>query len=306
MTSETEPSPREPAAGADIGWRQLSPTDLEREYSPSSCVDDISPFIEAYSTRSAAVHQGCEADGPHVFEVRYGPGESQTIDLVVPPKAGNPVPLVVFIHGGYWQELSKVESFFAAADCLRNDIAFAAIDYTLAPHASLDEIVTECVVAVEKLVSIADKHNIDAERIIVTGSSAGAHLAAMVALSSTDWRPAAVGLISGIFELEPLIGTSVNDAIGLDVDAAQRNSPLLANLEGFPETLIAHGDNETSQFKRQSAVMAAALRTAGVTVTEVEVSGRNHFDVVFDLCDDNTALGRQLLELVRRTDPNER
>jgi arylformamidase len=284
-----------------IGWEQLGPADREREYSPSSCVDDVSPFIEAYATRSAGAYETFHSAGLRVVELRYGSAESQTVDLVTPPVSDSPVPLVVFIHGGYWQELSKVDSFFAAADCVGNDIAFAALDYTLAPQASLEEIVGECVTAVGLLVSVASEHNIDSDRIVVTGSSAGAHLAAMVAVGSAGWRPAAVVLISGVFELEPLVGTYVNDALGLSVDAARRNSPLLAELDGFPETLITHGDNETAQFKLQSQAMAAALRDAGVKVTELEIPSRNHFDVVLDLCDENTELGRHLTDLVWRS-----
>lgn len=287
----------------DLEWQKLSDADRAREYSPSSCVDDLMPFIEAYATRSISSRDECEAGGLPVVEVRYGSSDAHTLDLVTPPTTGEATPLVVFIHGGYWQQLSKVESFFAADDCVGHGIAFAAVDYTLTPSASLDEIVTECHDALAVVHSVAQEHNIDPDRIVVTGSSAGGHLAAMVGLGSNGWRPAAVGLISGIFELEPLLGTSINDAVGLDLEAARRNSPLRANLQGFPPTLIAVGDNETTQFKRQSAVMAAALRAAGTGVEELEVADRNHFDVVFDLCDDNTALGRRVLELVRQTHP---
>ena len=184
---------------------------------------------------------------------------------------------------------------------LRHGAAFAAVDYTLAPDASLDEIVDECRQALAVLASSAGEHNIDPERIIVSGSSAGAHLAAMTALGSNGWRPAAVALISGVFELEPLVNTYVNDAVGLDVNAAHRNSPLRADLTGFPPALVAHGDNETNQFKRQSSVMATALRKASTNVTELELPDRNHFDVVFDLCNDKTELGRAVLALIQQT-----
>lgn len=286
---------------AEVGWRALRPAELEREYSPSSCVDDIMAYLEAYAARSLAARQSCEDMGRGVVEIGYGQEDAQTIDLVTPARSETPSPLVVFIHGGYWQELSKLESLFSAVECLELGLAFAAIDYTLAPHASLDEIVAECRSALAVLASTAEEYDIDPDRIVVAGSSAGAHLAAMVALGPGDWKPAALVLISGIFELEPLIGTTINEALRLDVAAARRNSPLLADLVSLPETIIAYGDNETTQFTRQSAAMASAMRTAGVTVTELEVPGRNHFDVVFDLCDESTPLGRTVVELVRRT-----
>jgi hypothetical protein len=173
----------------DEGWRRLSEADRAREYSPSSCIDDISPLLEAYATRSSAAREACASAGLPIVEIRYGSADAQTIDLVTPPASGDPTPLVVFIHGGYWQELSKVESFFAAVDCVNHGIAFAAIDYTLAPAASLDEIVAECANALAVLVSGAGRYDIDANRIVVTGSSAGGHLAAMLGLGIDGWRP---------------------------------------------------------------------------------------------------------------------
>lgn len=281
-------------------WRTLSDAAREREYSPSSCVGgDIDPFLADYFDRSVAARAACEAAGSSIIEVRYGPSDSQTVDLVRPTSTDEPTPLLVFIHGGYWQALSKHDSFFAASSCVSHGVAFAAVDYTLAPDASLDEIVEECHQALGALRDVALVHRIDPKQIIVTGSSAGAHLAAMVGLGSPDgWRPAALGLVSGIFELEPLIGTSINDALELDVTAAQRNSPLQRKVEGFPPTLIAYGDNETSEFKRQSQQLAALLTRADVPVTLHEVPGRNHFDVILDLADADTVLGAAIVRLI--------
>ncbi len=287
-------------------WRTLSDTEREREYSPSSMVGgDISPFIAAYAARSAEARAACEASGNAIRKIRYGSAPSQTVDLVVPAPTEELTPLLVFLHGGYWQELSKHESFFAATDCLSHQVAFAAVDYTLAPHATLDQIVSECHEAVSVLRAEAEANRIDSAQIIVCGSSAGAHLAAMIGLGTPDgWRPAAVGLVSGIYELEPLLGTSINDALQLDLDSAHRHSPLFADLAGFPHAIVAHGDNETSEFKRQSADLASALSRAGVANLLVEVPGRNHFDVILDLCDGETMLGTEMLRLIDRVRAN--
>lgn len=289
----------EETSGNPDAWRSFSTEERQREYSPSSCVGgDISPFLSAYAGQSQASRQACEEAGAPVVEVRYGRAASHTIDLVVPAST-EPCPLVVFIHGGYWQELSKRESFFGAADCIAAGVAYAAIDYTLAPAASIDQIVQECHLAVTALRSLADSHQLDPHRLVVCGSSAGAHLAAMVGLGAPDgFRPAAVVLVSGIFELEPLIGTSINNALGLDVESARQSSPALADLAGFPPAAIAYGDNETSEFKRQSDDFAAQLVTAGVAVTENEIRSRNHFDVILDLCNPNSVLGSELYGLL--------
>jgi len=286
-------------------WRDLTDEDREREYSPSSRTGgSFAPFIEHYVQRSEAARAAAAADDLQLRVLRYGEAESQTIDVVVPAtsNADQAPPILVYIHGGYWQLLSKRESFFAAPDALANGWAFAAVDYTLAPHATLDEIVSECKAAVAAVRDHAGSLAIGPDRIYVCGSSAGAHLSAMVALGLDDgWRPAGVGLISGVFELEPLIGTSINDAVQLDLAAAHRNSPMLQDLADFPPALLAWGDNETDEFKRQSRSFSRLLRGAGTASVEMEIADRNHFDVVFDLCDAATTLGAEMAALVNRT-----
>lgn len=270
----------------DLDWRRLTDAERERQYSPSSCIGgDYRPFIRAYAERSAAARR---AHPPTT--IQYGPTARRTLDLFVPPGVGAP-PVLVFFHGGYWQELSKRESAFAAMDCLAHGIAYAAVDYTLAPDATLTEIVAECRAAVAALGRFGD--------LVVAGSSAGAHLAAMVALEAGNRIKGAV-LVSGIYELEPLIGTSINEALGLDATEAARVSPLRARLSGFPPSLVCWGDKETDQFKRQSLVFAEAVRSAGGDCSAFECAGRNHFDVIFDLADPGSELGRRTLGLLSR------
>ena len=121
----------------------------------------------------------------------------------------------------------------------------------------------------------------------------------MIGLGLQDgWRPAGVGLISGVFELEPLIGTSINDAVQLDLTQARRNSPMLQDLAGFPPAVLAWGDNETDEFKRQSQSMCQLLSTAGTAATAIEIADRNHFDVVLDLCDRDTPLGAAIAAMM--------
>jgi arylformamidase len=111
-------------------------------------------------------------------------------------------------------------------------------------------------------------------------------------------QPRAAVLVSGIYWLEPLIGTTINDALGLDAAAARRASPGLAPLAGFPEAAICWGEVETAAFKAQSGRFAAALRAAGARCAAFEVAGRNHFDVALDLVDPATPLGRRTLALL--------
>ena len=266
----------------DLEWRSLSEADREREYSPSSCIGgDYRPYLRAYAERSAAARR---AHPPETL--RYGSGERQTIDLFMPVGAKRP-SILVFFHGGYWQELSKRDSAFAAPQCLAHGIGYAAVDYTLAPQATLPAIVDECHAAVARLAGIGP--------LVVAGSSAGAHLAAMVA----NERVRGAVLVSGIYELEPLIGTSINSALGLDAIEAGHNSPLRRPLGRFPPSLVCWGALETDQFKRQGRAFAHALRSAGRPCAMFECARRNHFDVILDLADPATELGRQTLDLLQ-------
>ena len=100
--------------------------DREREYSPSSCIGgNPAPHLRAYAELSAAALQACVAQR----DLAYGDKASNQLDLFLPPAGGGGLPpLLVFIHGGYWQELSKQSSLFAAPGCIQGNFAFAAID----------------------------------------------------------------------------------------------------------------------------------------------------------------------------------
>jgi len=115
----------------------FSLAEREREYSPSSCIGgNYQPCLQEYADRSAATPAACTVHR----DLAYGEKLSERLDLFLPTStaaASQPVALLVFIHGGYWQELSKASSLFAAAGCIEAGVAFAAIDYTLAPPPAL-------------------------------------------------------------------------------------------------------------------------------------------------------------------------
>lgn len=278
----------------------LGPAEREQAYSPSSCIGgDYRPFLQQYQQRSDAARVL-----PHQ-EHAYGGLPRQRLDLFLPEQpqgAARPPALLVFIHGGYWQELSKESACFAAPACLAAGHAFAAVGYTLAPEASVEQIVQECRTALVWLQHHATRLGYDPTRIVVAGSSAGAHLAAMCTLRGwphDSGLPAGAVLVSGVYELAPLVGTSINTALGLTRDSASNVSPLHYSLAGFARTVLAWGEVETNEFKRQSRAFAQALQAQGLPeVPSLEVPARNHFDVVLDLCQPGTLLGDATLALL--------
>ncbi len=280
-------------------WRNWPLAEREREYSPSSCVAAIEPFLDAYVARSrdAETHFRCQKN------LQWGEQPDEIFDYF--PAASADAPLLVYIHGGYWQEHSKDESLFAAPDCIANGIAYAAIDYTLAPQASVGFIVEQCRRAIASLHRKASALGFDARRIYVSGNSAGAHLTAMLLVAGwqsayglADDVVAGAVLLSGIYDLEPLMGTYIDAALhltGEDVDAL---SPLRLKLGRPVRTIVAWGDNETAEFKRQSRTFAATLVSAGFPVSAFELAGTNHFDIVFGLAHRGSVLGDATLEMI--------
>ena len=276
-------------------WRDFDRATLEREYSPSSCVDNFDELIAAYVSRS----KESEARAAVRKDLAYGDHADETLDFF--PASNRHAPLHVFIHGGYWQELSKNESTFAGADFVAEGVAFAAVNYSLAPHAGIGMMIEQCQRSLTWLYDNAEALGFDRERIFVSGSSAGAHLAAM--LLTTDWTgydvPADVikgaTLMSGIYDLQPLCHTYVNEPLQMDEGKARELSPLFMSLTDMPPAIICWGENETDEFKRQSSEFAAAWSDAGSQATVFEVAGRNHFDIVHELSDRSSPLGRQVL-----------
>ena len=273
---------------------------LDREYSPSSCVDDIELYLEKYAQLSETAKYRAQRNGSCEPDLHYGSGTEETLDLFLPDHHRR-APLQIFIHGGFWQQLSKEESCFAAPMFQSNGSYFAAINYTLAPQQTLTGIVDENRRAIVWLYSVADKLGFDRDQIYVSGSSAGAHIAMMLLV--TDWKSfglpkdviKGVCAISGVYDLEPVRHTYVNDAVCMDASEAAHNSPTKRDLLNNCPVILTYGSNETSEFKRQTDDYRLLLDKTGIDITHREIADRNHFDIVLDLTDSDTWLSRQTL-----------
>lgn len=268
-------------------------TTADLEFSPSRLVPELGRYLAEYRARSARAL----GHGRVHTDLRYGPTQAEVLDLFPAPVPD--APLQVFVHGGFWQELGKSAASFVAEDFLDHGVAFAALGYGLAPAHRLDEIVAMVRRAVWWLARNAAEFGVDPARIHLSGSSAGAHLAAMALLPG--WVPdgrtpadllAGVALLSGVYDLAPLRGSYVNEALGLSAVDAWRNSPLWKITPPVPPAIVARGEIETAEFVRQHDAMVAAFPDR---VTGVVAGGRNHFDLPYDLADPNTELGSAVL-----------
>jgi arylformamidase len=280
------------------GYRGMPLAELEAQYSPSSRVQDLSWFLAEYAHRSEAARSGSQVR----VGLRYGTGARETLDYF--PAGAPDAPLHVYVHGGYWQELSKDESAFAAPGFAAQGINFVALGYGLAPECSLDEIVAQVRGGLAWLLSRSGELGFDPRRVFLSGSSAGAHLVAMALLPG--WVPggghpadlfAGAVLLSGIYDLEPLLPTYVNAKIGMDAVVARRNSPIFALPDRLPPVIVARGGVETEEFARQHEEFVLAIAERGGAAQDLVIERRNHFDLPFDLGDRETRLGHAVSRL---------
>lgn len=274
------------------------PTDrhsLDREYSPSSLVDSLDFYLDAYASRSAET-RALLAD---VFRLalKYGPHPRHRLDFFSCGVKG--APLVVFIHGGFWCELDQSSFSFPANEVTNSGVHFVSVTYRLAPEASLSSIVADIENALRWLCDNAAGMGFDKERIVLVGHSAGAHLAAMMLASATAPPIAAAMLISGVYDLAPVKKSYVNDTVRITDEEVMRCSPLKRRPVQSCPVDIAVGETETDEFKRQSSEFFRAWghQLPGSGLQELE--GRNHFDILFDLARPTSDLFMRLQNLVR-------
>jgi arylformamidase len=229
---------------------------LEAQYNLRAAVPNAVECIAECARRSGVVR----ATRAHILDVPYGPSHGERMNIFAAPKAG--APILVFIHGGYWQRLDKNDFDFVAEPFLAAGMVVVNVNYALAPRVQLDEIVRQARAAIAWIWRSAKSFNGDAARIHVAGHSAGGHLTAMAAL--TDWAGFQPGLpdgivkaataISGVYELEPLRLSSHNEALKLDAASARRNSPMLYVRKGAAPLALAVGADETAEFMRHQRV----------------------------------------------------
>ena len=231
-------------------------------------------LVAAWERRSAILRRQYSG----MLDLSYGPRPRNRIDFL---KSGAPdAPTLIFLHGGYWQMRSKEAFTFVASGPLSAGINVALVGYTLAPEISIDEMVAEIRRALDWLVSGLPALGADPSKIFLSGWSAGAHLAA-VAMDHPSARGCVA--ISGIYDLEPMRHCYVNDKLGLDEDAARRNSPIRQQSSPALPLAIVVGGAEAPLMYQQSADYAAERATRGLPVAFHEIPGADHFSILEDM-----------------------
>jgi acetyl esterase/lipase len=263
--------------------------DLEAEYNNRARVPDHPAHIAGWQRDAAAYRETARCE----LDLAYGPGERHRLDLFHPQSSDAGGPIVLFIHGGYWQAFDKSSSSHLSRGANERGLTVAVPSYTLAPAARLVDIISDIEAAAAFIVQRTGRP------IVATGHSAGGHLAAcLMARLTPSQRPVRVAMpISGLFDLPPLVPTSINRALGLTVEEAHRLSPLAWTPPSGGHLVAAVGGAESSEFLRQSQAIVDAWGKAGVTTRYHEVPGAHHFDVIAGLAEPADPLVDALVHL---------
>jgi arylformamidase len=253
--------------------------DYEAQYDNRQRVPEYVEIAERWSLLAAAYRLAADAQ----MNRPYGTRERQRYDIF--HAAGDDPPLAVYIHGGYWQRGDRKDYSFVARELNANGITVAIPSYSLCPAVSVMEIADEmqqCLAALWRQTK---------KRPMVVGHSAGGHLTAE--MLARDWSgfsgvPADLVrrgyAISGVFDLAPLMGTSLNEAIGLTSGTARMASPLFRPPPRKGRRLVAAvGGEESEEFLRQSRAIADNWSRVGVDATCEVIAGINHFTIVDEL-----------------------
>jgi arylformamidase len=265
--------------------------ELAHRYNNSAAVPG---WREALQPRWEALAAEVRASTAGARDIVYGPGNRQKFDVFLPtgrrPTEG--WPTVLFIHGGYWQSLSKDDWSAVAEPFVTNGMGAVILGYTLCPENTIRGIAEEIESAIAYVWHESQRLGIDDAKLALAGHSAGGHLTAWC--MTVDWTRyhlpvtpfVSATAISGIFDLEPLVPIYLNDALRLTNEEALAMSPAYRpRLVDCPFTALVGGD-ELEEFHRQNTLIA----TKWIDAHEESLQGLNHFTIIDQLTRHDTAL----------------
>ena len=272
-----------------LDWRTMSQDERDLGFNNGVAVPESVAMVAGWEQRSADMRKRY----PDHIDLRYGPRERNRIDFL---KAADGAPTLLFIHGGYWQARAKEVFTIVAEGPMAHGINVALIGYTLAPDATLDEIVAEIHAGIDFLAKQLPGLGAAADGIVVSGWSAGGHLTSM-ALSHPVVKAGMA--ISGIYDLDPIRHSYLNVKLRLDGPMARRNSPMMQADGPLKPLSLVVGSAELPLLRKQTADFAGHRAGCGLPVTYEEIPGANHFTIMNEMMAPEgriTTLIRQLFE----------
>ena len=219
------------------------------------------------------------------LNIAYGPSAEETLDVLLPAASVQDAPVQILIHGGYWRALHKDGFTFLAPPLAAAGVVSVVVNYALCPFVTMTELAEQCRRAVRwTRANIADFGG-DPDNLHLTGHSAGAHLSVMMALTP-EFVPAIRGVtaVSGLYELAPLAGCSMQADLRLTDQELAALSPMEKSLPAGVALLLAVGADETTAFRWHTAAFADNCKARGVDCTVMEIPGCHHYAAIGALC----------------------
>lgn len=262
---------------------------LDAAYDNGTAVTNSAQIRDGWTERSARLRERFRP----TLDLAYGPKPRNRIDVFPCGRAG--APLFVFIHGGYWQRNAKEIFACMAEGPLARGFDVAMIGYTLAPDATLTEIVAETYEAIRWLRREGPKHGVGRGKLVVSGWSAGGHLTAMaLGLDEVD-----AGLaISGIYDVEPCRLNYLNEKLQMTAAESLAMSPIRHLPSKWTPTTVAFGIGELPEIRRQGREYHQARCDAELPSRLLPVETHNHFTILEELAAPYGKLTAALMQLV--------
>lgn len=272
----------------------MTALDLEAEYNNRARVANSGEIIARWAALSAATLSELNVER----DIAYGPKPRNAYDLFAAGPANGDRSLVVYIHGGYWQRGDRRDYAFVARELVAHGVDVALPSYTVCPEVGIGDIVAEMELFVDALWEKTKR------RPVVVGHSAGGHLAAILmqpsrprTLAPADLVRAAYSL-SGVYDLPPLIPTSLNVALRLDERTARSLSPMFGPRPEYECEFVASvGGDESLEFIRQATDFATRWSGGKAAVECSIIAGVNHFTIVEELCRPGSAVFERVVAM---------
>lgn len=219
--------------------------------------------------------------------VKYGDSPRQVFDFFHPEGVSRGT--LVFVHGGYWKAFDNSSSSHLAQGALSRGWAVAMPSYDLCPDVQIGQITRQVAAAVTEIASRTNG------ALVLVGHSAGGHLASrmmdpLVLGAEVRDRIVRVMPISPVVDLEPLLETSMNEQLRLDVQQVQAESPVNMDPPRGVDVTVWVGVDERPAFVEQARMLARAWGTK-----LVEAEGKHHFDVIDPLEDPDSEMVKTLI-----------
>jgi acetyl esterase/lipase len=255
-----------------LNWVALSQAERDAAYDNNAAVKNSAVLIAERNEASATLR----ARRQSFLDIPYGDRERTKIDLY--PAANRTAPCLVFAHGGYWQCNSREVFAMLVEGVAAHGWSVAIPGYSLAPEASLTQIVTEISRALDWLAKNGEAYGVSGP-VILSGWSAGAHLVAM----ALDHPRVTAGLaISGVYDLAPIRDTGLNNALQLTDEEIAKLSPL--RLPVVPKRLdIAYGTAELPALIFDSIHLHESRVAANAPGKIFPIEGADHFSILGEL-----------------------